>query len=236
MTKATPTCVSEITTPSQTAHDGDHGDFDYDVDHDVDHEVDYVDAFLFDYTTMMAPVTSTTTTMLTPVITTTQTLTANYQTPSARGHLIHGDYHMGSDGLDCVDRATVVRPPAHHHRVRQRSSRHGVTTSDDEVVDDGAELDVLLSFARAPTFPRCGSRWARRRHFGEPLNDDLDCRRFSTNSSTTWACSTVDGVCRRPAGRPRVTSSISSEQGNVVFVNDDFAFSHSFLWNCLPTR
>ena len=79
MTKATPTCVSEITTPSQTAHDGDHGDFDYDVDHDVDHEVDYVDAFLFDYTTMMAPVTTTTTTMLTPVITTTQTLTADYQ-------------------------------------------------------------------------------------------------------------------------------------------------------------
>ena len=63
--------MSEITTPSQTAHDVDHGDFDYDYD--------YVDAFLFDYTTMMAPVTSTTTTMLTPVITTTQTLTADYQ-------------------------------------------------------------------------------------------------------------------------------------------------------------
>ena len=35
---------------------------------------------------------------------------------------------MSSDGLDYVDRATVVRPPAHHHRVRQRSSRHGMAT------------------------------------------------------------------------------------------------------------
>jgi hypothetical protein len=42
MTKATPTCVSEITTaPSQTAHDGD-----YEVDHDADYDADYVDAFL----------------------------------------------------------------------------------------------------------------------------------------------------------------------------------------------
>ena len=35
MTKATPTCVSEITTPSQTAHDVGDGDFDYDYDADA---------------------------------------------------------------------------------------------------------------------------------------------------------------------------------------------------------